>query len=628
VERGVSEVDVGAVVLPMEESQVALSRIILPAWTSRAASQERPVVVFVAGQPGSGKTRVADLVQAALEQRGGAVRVGSDLYKSAHRHYAELLAEDVRTAGVKVRADTRRWQAAVEERARAGRFDAVVETALADAGQFRGAVSAYREAGYRIEVVALATSEALSQLGVLERFVDQAVDGGGPRYVSWENHDGCAERMLHTLAAVEAEGLADRVLVVRRDAEPLYDNELVVGAWRRPAEACGVVAAERARPWTAGETARFRADLAEVDRRLHRELLDADRRLAVVRDSERAAALAEPVRRTAQARAEPPGVDYHRLSAEEHKWIFDELIVPSYLSGVTAHVDPVVVFIAGQPGAGKTRAARLVMRAMRARRPTLLTSDDFKVSHPDYFQLLQEEPRTAGARVRTDYQAWQAQAEAYVRDRRGDVVIETAPGSPEQFLASAEGFRSAGYRVELVVLAVRAADSRQGTAARYARLTRSGLPARFTALGGHDTCFGALADTVRAAEELQVADSVVVMRRDGIALYRAALTGTHDETAGPERSAGAAWALIAEQWRPYTLEEAGQFLALQRQVMSALPQHRDEVLAITRLAWPLLPPQLRPQWLTGSAERPRLLPLPAPRDGCGYGWVRSFSRAS
>lgn len=35
-----------------------------------------------------------------------------------------------------------------------------------------------------------------------------------------------------------------------------------------------------------------------------------------------------------------------------------------------------------------------------------------------------------------DYRAWFSRAEAYVRRCRGDVLIETAPGSVEEFLAS------------------------------------------------------------------------------------------------------------------------------------------------------------------------------------------------
>ncbi|MFH9089083.1 zeta toxin family protein [Streptomyces sp. NPDC017673] len=82
----------------------------------------------------------------------------------------------------------------------------------------------------------------------------------------------------------------------------------------------------------------------------------------------------------------------------------------------------------------------MVRRSLRAG-PTHITSDDFKFSHPDYLQLLREEPRTASARIRPDYRAWQAQAEAYVRERRGDVVIEIAPASAAGFIAGASLYR-------------------------------------------------------------------------------------------------------------------------------------------------------------------------------------------
>ncbi|MGX1886983.1 zeta toxin family protein [Streptomyces sp. NPDC055287] len=40
--------------------------------------------VLVAGPPGSGKSTLCDLLLTVLDQRGGAVLVGRDLYKAAH----------------------------------------------------------------------------------------------------------------------------------------------------------------------------------------------------------------------------------------------------------------------------------------------------------------------------------------------------------------------------------------------------------------------------------------------------------------------------------------------------------------------------------------------------------------
>ncbi|MFH7340597.1 zeta toxin family protein [Streptomyces sp. KHY 26] len=84
----------------------------------------------------------------------------------------------------------------------------------------------------------------------------------------------------------------------------------------------------------------------------------------------------------AQIRREAPGTDYHRLSAEEHRWSFDVLIAPSLLEGITPQERPVAVYVMGQPGSGKTRLAPIVRRALRGR-PTQISGDDSKAAHPD-----------------------------------------------------------------------------------------------------------------------------------------------------------------------------------------------------------------------------------------------------
>ncbi|MFE7617291.1 zeta toxin family protein [Streptomyces sp. NPDC057496] len=608
----------------MEKYGELFAEAIVPELTAGAVAQEHPVAVFVAGQAGSGKTIVMDLVHSALEQRGGAVRVDRDAYKAFHPDYSAFLAEDVRTAGVRVRPETYAWQAEVEAHARGCRFDVVAEEALADPAGWLATLSVYRAAGYRVEVVALAVPEAVSQLGVLDRYLRLAEEGRA-RYVGWDNHDACAAALPAVLADVEAGHLADRVLVVRRGGQVLYANELgASGRWRRPAGARKALLAERARPWGAAETGVFRRQLADADRRAHDPSLPEDWALAARRDSEHAAALAEPVRRTAQPRRQAPGVDYHRLSAEEHRWIFDVLIAPSLLEGITPQERPVAVYVMGQPGSGKTSRARALRRALRGR-PTRISGDFFKAAHPDYYDLLRQEPRTAGDRIRADYRAWQAMAEAAVRERRGDVTIEIAPGSAAGFVEGVRAYRRAGYRVELVVLAVRAADSRQGTAVRCADVNRLGGHGRFTTVSGHDRHFAVLAEAVAAAEREGVADCVMVWGREGTVLYRNDRTSQGSWT----RPARAAEVLLAEQRRPYTSQEAARFWALQRRLRTELPHYRHDIEQIACLARALMPAHLQSRRLAGPAPA-TALPLPRARDdddggGGGYGPVASSS---
>ncbi|MFI8769455.1 zeta toxin family protein [Streptomyces sp. NPDC053792] len=561
----------------------------LPDWVRGAVPQDQPVVVIVCGPPGSGKTGVADLVQAALDRRGGAVRIGRDLYKAAHRHYPALLEADVRTAGVKVRPDTISWQAEIEEYVRTHRLDAVVESALASEDEFRALSAAYRSSGHRIEVVAVATAEALAQLGVLDRFLT-----GEFRYVSWENQDTCTAGMLRTLAVIEAEQLADRVAVVRRGMEPLYDNELTrEGTWARPVAAAITARTEQVRPWGAPQSRVFRRELTRAEVLVHDERLPADARLAVSRDAERAAAAAEPVRRIAHPLPGPPGTGYHRLGAEEHRWAFDELIAPVHLRRAAFRPDPVVVYLVGEYGAGQLMAGRMVRRAMRPR-PVRIEPDSLRGAHPDHFQLVTDSPRIADELVRPDVEEWQAEAEAYVREQRSDATIEADYLTVDDFRLSAARFARTRYRIEVVALAGRAADSRQSTFIDHARALELDVMTTLPTLAVHARARRVAAEIVAAAAADPDIAAVTVLDADL-------------QTLG--RDHAAPWALTAESLRPYTEREAARFHAAQRALHGLLPRMREELNDITAQARPLMPArwQARPVEHRPGPPRPVLL---------------------
>ncbi|WP_405533823.1 zeta toxin family protein (plasmid) [Streptomyces avidinii] len=614
--------DVVPVVLAERQHEEILRTEILPTWTKDAVPQDQPVVVIVAGPGGSGKSELCDLLLTVLARRGGAVLIGRDLYKKAHPHYAGLMRSDDRTAGVRIRPDVTRWQAEVEEYARGRRFDIVLEEPVSDVEEACARARSYRAAGHRVELVALATAEATAQLSGLDRYLTQVAEEGVGRYVSWGNFDRCARNLPLFLQAVEAERLVDQVLVVRRGLHVLYRNELTADgtSWREEDAAAEVLAAEWGRPWTAPETWQFRRRLASTEQRLHPAVLAPERRLAVAGGLERAFALAEPVRRIAQPLTVPPGVDYHRLSASEHRWVFDELIVPMFLGTITPQDDPVTLYVMGPQGSGKSHTARALRRALRVRRPTRIEGGTFKSLHPDYRQLLQEEPRTASARIRADYRAWQEMAEAHVRARRGDMLVEIAPDSVDHFLNSARRDHRAGRRVELVVIGARAADSRLGTATRCAEVARMGLAPRFTAAAAHTRTFGVVPAVVRAAEASPYVHCVSVIRRDLTALYR------------NERTPDGAWrsparggdVLEVEQHRPYTPAEAAHLLATLQRLKGELPQYWADLVEIAALAWPLMPAHLQPRTLA-STITPALLPV---RRASGYWPSSSWARAA
>lgn len=86
------------------------------------------------------------------------------------------------------------------------------------------------------------------------------------------------------------------------------------------------------------------------------------------------------------------------------------------------------------------------------RRVAHLVGDDFKISRPDCFCATTSGTPGQRSAPTTAYRAWFA--EAYVRTRCGDVLVDGAPGSTQEFLSSTLPFATAAYPpVELVTLA-------------------------------------------------------------------------------------------------------------------------------------------------------------------------------
>ncbi|MFI5731123.1 zeta toxin family protein [Kribbella sp. NPDC051587] len=257
--------DLGRYRLNEELHAEIFSSRIVPRELAGAMRQERPAVVFIGGQPGAGKTATTDMIKRTMGLRGQAAHVCGDFYKPYHPDYVRLQAEDERTAGAYTRLDTRLWHAAAEDWARARGCHTVVETALADPEEFARAAANFGAAGFRVEVAVLAVPEALSRLGIVARYLDQIALHGRGRFVARSNHDGCYRGIPATIAAVQANQLADNVIVFRRGAAVVTAAQRAEnGSWSGSQHLAEDVAGERSRPWGTTASLKFCTSLNRI----------------------------------------------------------------------------------------------------------------------------------------------------------------------------------------------------------------------------------------------------------------------------------------------------------------------------------------------------------------------------
>jgi hypothetical protein len=199
------------------------------------------------------------MVADALNDRGGFAELDSDLYKPYHPQYDELMRRDDTLMAAYIGPDSWAWLAQAHQYVREHQVNVLKPETGQDS---RGAVAnlrAYREAGFRVEVMVLAVPAAMSNQGILSRYYEQVLDRGHGRLTVQANADRAYAGVLDLAGLIDSDRLADEAGVFRRgEATPRYGNALnAAGQWQATPALRAAIETERARAWTAEETADF-----------------------------------------------------------------------------------------------------------------------------------------------------------------------------------------------------------------------------------------------------------------------------------------------------------------------------------------------------------------------------------
>lgn len=223
--------------LPDEKHQAIFERRIVPALFADAKPSREPLAVLFGGQPGAGKSAVIAAAADELQRRGGAVVINGDEFRAHHPRFAQLLRSDDRTAAFYTDRDSGRWVEKSIDHARQRGYNVIVEGTMRNPDTVAQTLSDFRAAGYETDARALAVNSRLSELGILLRYESQRAVRGHGRATTEAAHAAGYEGVPRTLARIEDGRLADRVQVVRRSGEVVYQNELRGGDWQKPPRA-------------------------------------------------------------------------------------------------------------------------------------------------------------------------------------------------------------------------------------------------------------------------------------------------------------------------------------------------------------------------------------------------------
>ncbi|MFJ8335384.1 zeta toxin family protein [Streptomyces sp. NPDC094437] len=258
---------------------------------------------------------------------------------------------------------------------------------------------------------------------------------------------------------------------------------------------------------------------------------------------------------------DPAEAERHRLSDTENERIFRERIVPDLLAGRDPRETPTVVFLVGQPGAGKSRVTEMMAAQLNQHGGFVdVDSDLYKPYHPAYAALMAQDDTLMAAYTRADGRAWMAKAEQYVRDQGLNAIIQETSQNAEAVETKMHAYREAGARLEGLFMGVPKALSDQGIAARYFEQLADRGQGRLTVQANADESFDGILDLADRIDQAALVDLASVYRRGE---SKPRYINQLDSTATWSDSPALRQSVETERSRPLTSAESDGFVNTQ-----------------------------------------------------------------
>jgi UDP-N-acetylglucosamine kinase len=186
-------------------------------------TQDKPTLIVIGGQPGSGKSHTQELVTKKY-LNNNALFISGDSYREKHPHFNELNKLD----NTKVYENTSKFVDEVtkklSDKAIDGNLNVVMESTLKNFDKTKKEIDAFRDAGYRTKVVVVATRADVSWQRTISRAEKQRKNGEQPRVVDKEAHDNIVKILPLNVERLYNEKVCDDLEIRDCDGKEIYNS--------------------------------------------------------------------------------------------------------------------------------------------------------------------------------------------------------------------------------------------------------------------------------------------------------------------------------------------------------------------------------------------------------------------
>lgn len=178
---------------------------------------KEPTIVYVVGQPGSGKTSLMNIIDNEFEAKGKfATEIGGDKLSTFHKYYNELLKMPPSECYLITRQFSNKALPIITQILMENKINIKKESCLNKGEKDIKKIKGFAQNGYRVKIDVIAVDKYESFLSCIERDIKLLELGYDPRPVSRMNHDRMYEPLLQEINQLQSEGLVEDIEVYTR----------------------------------------------------------------------------------------------------------------------------------------------------------------------------------------------------------------------------------------------------------------------------------------------------------------------------------------------------------------------------------------------------------------------------
>lgn len=264
------------------------------------------------------------------------------------------------------------------------------------------------------------------------------------------------------------------------------------------------------------------------------------------------------------------------LDDDAREQILHRDILPLYFPETESDPTPTLVLVAGQPGAGRSRASSSLVRDAKSD-VAVLTGEDLRSFHPGTLHPSASADPESARSIAQAVAGWVSACIRHAREHHRSLVLEGTFTNVAAVAGTAERFAAEGFTTRVVVLGSRRAESLLSVTSEYLRKVQAGRAPSVVSRDAHDQGFAATRSLIASVEDSVWADRLTVIDRGGRVLFDA------DRFAESAAFAGAGAVLAAAQSARMGRFDATQWLSELHHVTDFAATRRQLPAAVTEV---------------------------------------------